>query len=102
MTSDLLKFAGAMGVWEFLRVFQRIMGMEHAPDEWCNSLTIPLYKRKGDALQCGKYRGLWLLEHGMKVWERVLNERLKHVTNAGENQFRFRLGKLTTGAIFIV
>ena len=25
-----------------------------------------------------------LLEHGMKVWERVLNERLKQVTNVGE------------------
>ena len=54
MTSNLLKFAGAMGVRELLRVFQGIMGVEHAPDEWRNSLPIPLYKGKGDALQCGK------------------------------------------------
>ena len=67
MTSDLLKFAGATGVREFLRVFQGIMGGEYAPDECRNSLTIPLYMGKGDALQCGKYRGLRLLEHGMKV-----------------------------------
>ena len=26
MTSDLLKFAGATGVWKFLRVFEGIMG----------------------------------------------------------------------------
>ena len=38
----------------------------------------------------------------MKVWERVLNERLKQVTNVGENQFGFRAGKSTAGAIFIV
>ena len=38
----------------------------------------------------------------MKVWERVLNERLKQVTNVGENQFGFRVGKSTAGAIFIV
>ena len=38
----------------------------------------------------------------MKVWERVLNERLKQVTNVSENQFRFRVGKLTAEAIFIV
>ena len=75
---------------------------EHAPDGWRNSLTIPLYKGKGDTLQCGKYRGLRLLEHGMKVWERVLNERLKQVTNVGKNQFGFRVGKSTAGAIFIV
>ena len=73
MMSDLLKFAGVMGVMELLRVFQGIMGEEHAPDEWRNSLTISIYKGNGDALQCGKYRGLRLLEHGMKVWERVLN-----------------------------
>ena len=78
------------------------MGGEHAPDEWGNSLTIPLYKGKRDALQGGKYRGLRLLEHGMKVWERVLNERLKQVTNVGKNQFGFRVGKSTAGAIFIV
>ena len=46
------------------------MGGEHAPDEWHNSLTILLYKGKGDAQQYGKYRGLTLLEHGMKVWEK--------------------------------
>ena len=57
MTSDLLKFAGATRVQELLRVFQGIMGGEHAPDEWRNSLTMPLYKGKGDALQCGKYNG---------------------------------------------
>ena len=41
-------------------------------------------------------------EHGMKVWERVLNERLKQVTNVNENQFGFRVGKSTAGTIFIV
>ena len=97
MMSDLLEFAGATGVRELLRVFQGIMGGEHVPDEWRNSLTIPLYKGKGDALQCGKYSGLRLLEHGMKVWGRVLNERLKQVTNVDENQFMFRVGKVFWG-----
>ena len=49
-----------------------------------------------------KVQGVTLLEHGMKVWERVLNERLKQVTNVGENQFGFRVGKSTAEAIFIV
>ena len=78
------------------------LGRGTCPDEWCNSLTIPLYKGKGDALQCGKYKGLRLLGHGMKVWEKVLNERLKQVTNFGKNQFGFRVGKSTAGAIFTV
>ena len=50
----------------------------------------------------GKYRGLRLLEHGIKIWEKVLYERLKHVTKVDENQFGFMAGKSTTGAIFII
>ena len=34
------------------------------------------YKGKGDALECGKYRGIRLLEQGMKLFEKVLEERL--------------------------
>ena len=74
LTSDMLKFAGRTGVLELLRVFQKILRNGTVPREWCDSLTIPLYEGKGDALQCGKYRGLRLLEHGMKIWERVLCE----------------------------
>ena len=105
MTSVLLKFAGTTGVRELLMIFQGTMGGEHKPDEWHNSLTVPLYKRKGDALQCGKYRGVQGVEI-VGAWheglETVLNERLKQVTNVGENQFGFRVLKSTAGAIFIV
>ena len=81
LTSDMLKYAGRMGVAELLIVFQKIMRSGTMPMEWGHSLTILLYMGKGDALQCGKYRGLrlLLLEHGMKIWENVLYERLKHV-----------------------
>jgi hypothetical protein len=40
-------------------------------------------KGKGDALQGlqgGKYQGVRLLEHGMKIFENVLKERLKRLT----------------------
>ena len=70
--------------------------------EWGHSLTVLLYKLKGDALQCGKYRRLRLLEHVMKIWERVLYERMNHVTKVVENQFGLKAWKSTTVAIFIV
>ena len=87
---------------ELLRVFQKIMRSGTVPTEWGLSLIIPLFNGKGDARQCGKYRGLRLLEHGMKTWERVFYKRLKHVTKIDENQFGFIAGKSTTGAIFII
>ena len=66
------------------------------------SLTIPLYKGKGDALECGKYRGLRLLEHGMKIYERILLNRLKMIVKVDEQQCGFTSGKSTTDAIFMV
>ena len=52
LTSEI---CGRTCVLEPLRVFQKIMKNGTVPREWCDSLTIPLYKWKGDALQCGKY-----------------------------------------------
>ena len=38
-------------------------------------LTAVVFKGKGDALECGNYRGIRLLEHSMKVREKILEER---------------------------
>ena len=38
-------------------------------------LTAVVFKGKGDALGCGNYRGIRLLEHSMKVREKILEER---------------------------
>ena len=53
-------------------------------------------------MDCGNYRGVRLLEHGMKVYEYVLERRLREIVDIGDYQFGFRQGRSTTGAIFIV
>ena len=45
------------------------------PKEWEESIILNLYKRKGDALDRGNYRGLKLTEQVMKVLEGVLETR---------------------------
>ena len=37
------------------------------PDDWKSSVVLPIYKGKGDPMECGSYRGIKLLEHAMKV-----------------------------------
>jgi hypothetical protein len=59
-------------------------------------------KRKGDALECGSYRGIKLLDHVMNVFERVLEERLRRRVSIDNMQFGFRSGRGTTDAIFII
>ncbi len=79
VTADLLKYAGETGVRELEKVFELIEAEERAPTEWGSSYTIPIYKGKGDAQLCGKYRGVRLLEHGMTSWEKILERKLRDI-----------------------
>ncbi len=45
------------------------------PEDWSKSWMVSIYKGKGDALECNSYRGIKLLEHAMKVFERVIEAR---------------------------
>ena len=65
------------------------------------SELVPIYKGKGDVLECSSSRGIKLLEHGMKVAERVLERRLKQTVEIDKMQFGFTPGTGTTHAIFI-
>ena len=51
-----------------------------------------VYKGKGDALTCSSYRGIKLLEHAMKVLERVIEGRLRKIVRIDSMQFGFMAG----------
>src|SRR5207244_8884791 len=70
--------------------------------DWCKSWMISIYKGKGDAMECGSYRGIKLLEHAMKVFERVTEARVRDRVKIDNMQFGFSPGKGTPDAIFIV
>ena len=72
------------------------------PCEWLTSNTVPLYKGKGDPMDCASYRGIRLLEHCLKIFENILYKRLLDHLYIGQYQYGFRSGKSTTGAIFII
>ena len=40
---------------------------------------VKVYKGEGDALKCGSYRGIKLLEHAMKVLVKVIEGRVKKI-----------------------
>ena len=61
-----------------------------------------MYKSKGDALDCGNYRGIRLLEHIMKVWKKMLEARLREMININENQLGFSPGKSTIDGLFML
>jgi hypothetical protein len=42
------------------------------------------------------------MSHTMKLWKRIIEHRLRGVTNVTENQFRFMSGRSTMKAIFLI
>jgi len=102
LRSELLQAAGKLAIRELSIIFNDLLEGKEIPKDWKDSITIPIYKGKGDAMDCGNYRGVRLLEHGMKVYEYVLERRLREIVDIGDYQFGFRQGRSTTGAIFIV
>ena len=71
------------------------------PDEWNQSVICPIYKNKGDPLDCKNYRGISLMSHCGKLYERILETRLRDkVENLlSESQCGFRPGRGTVDQI---
>jgi len=72
------------------------------PEDWKSSVVLPIYKGKGDPMECGSYRGIKLLEHAIKVVERIFEHRIRWHIDIDDMQFRLMKGRGTTDAIFIV
>ena len=88
------------GVDMLLDLLQKIFEQEKMPEEWRDSVIVPIFKEKGDIQDCGNYRGIKMISHTMKIWERVIDRRLREETTIGEEQFGFMPGRGTTDAIF--
>ena len=53
------------------------------PEKWRRSILVPIFKNKGDVQSCTNYRGIKLMSHTMKLWERRVTQ----------NQFGFMPGR---------
>ena len=72
------------------------------PAEWALRIVVLIFKGKGDIKSCSCYGAVKLLEHGMKVVERVLEKRLHRVVSVGEMQFGFMPVRGTNDVVFIL
>ncbi|CAK1577904.1 unnamed protein product [Parnassius mnemosyne] len=87
--------------WKWLSLFfGKLLQEEQIPEEWCSSILVPIFKNKGDVQNCSSYRGIKLMSHTMKVWERIIERRMREECEITQNQFGFMPGRGTTDAIF--
>ena len=72
------------------------------PEEWMLSSLVPIFKGKGDPLNPNSYRGIKLLEHAFKLYEKILDGHLRKVVDIDKMQLEFMPGRRTVDAVFVL
>ncbi|GJW99695.1 retrovirus-related pol polyprotein LINE-1 [Tanacetum coccineum] len=96
------KSLGDEGSFCLTILFNKIFSSARMPEEWRLSEVIPIFKNKGDVQVCSNYRGIKILGHTMKLWERMIQRRLRRETSVSENQFGFMPGRSSVEAIHLI
>ncbi|KAK3509090.1 hypothetical protein QTP70_020302 [Hemibagrus guttatus] len=96
---EVWKCLGEAAVEFLTSLFNRVLESKRMPEEW-RSVLVPIFKNKGDVQSCSNYRGIKLMSHTKKLWERVVEARLRKVVEICEQQYGFMPRKSTTDAIF--
>ena len=99
---EMLEMAGEVGVKWTGRLLNVCMQEGRIPKEWRMGLIVPIWKRKGDVHDPGKYRGITLLSQVLKLLERVLDARIRRRVEGdfGEEQQGFRKGRGTADGMY--
>ena len=99
---DMIIASGKFGVGVIKNLCQRVFDGKGMPEEWKISVVVSIFKGNGDVMDCGAYRRVKLLEHAMKIVERVLENRIRGLVTTDDMQFGFMSGKGTTHALFLL
>ncbi|EYC40245.1 hypothetical protein Y032_0623g776 [Ancylostoma ceylanicum] len=83
----------------FTAFFNKVVKEKMTPVDWQRSTTIPIWKRKGNPADCANYRPIRLLSHSMKIFERIIDRRIRDIIRVSTNQCGFVANCGTTDAI---
>ena len=82
-------------------ICKKVLDGFEMPGEWALSIVVPIFHGKGDIQNCSCYRAVKLLEHGMKVVKRVLENRPRIIVTFDEMQLDFMPERGTIDGVFI-
>ena len=83
-------------------IFNDILFKNKLPEEWMLSSLVPIFKGKGDPLNPNSYRGIKLLEHAFKLYEKILDGRLREVVDIDKMQYGFMPGRGILDVVFVL
>ena len=101
--AELFKVARDEVVEILVKLFNKLFDEGIYPDEWCESIILPLYK-KGDVNNTNNYRGISLCNISSKIYGVIINDRLQEWielnNTTGEYQAGYKHGYSTIDHIF--
>ena len=80
----------------------KVFNEEKIPEEWQKGEIIIIYKGKGEKGKCSNERGITLASNMGKVFERLINNRIKDEIRMTEAQAGGQVGKSTADHINIL
>ena len=99
LVAEMIQATGDIGTQWILDLCNGTVKEGSILEDWKSSVVLRIYKGKGDPMECGSYRGIKLLEHAMKVVERIFEHRIRQQNEIDDMQFGFMKSKGTTDAI---
>jgi hypothetical protein len=100
---ELIKAGGETLYSEIYRLICCIWNKEELPQQWKESIIVPIYK-KGDKTDCNNYREISLLSTSYKILSNILLARLISYVNEiiGDHQCGFHHNRSTLDQIFYI
>ena len=77
LVAEMIQATGDIGTQWILDLYNGILKKGSITEDWKSSVVLPIYNGKGDPKECGSYRGIKLLEHAMKIVERIFEHRIR-------------------------
>ena len=94
LVAEMIQSTEDIGTQWILDLCNGIVKEGCIPEDWKSSMVLPIYKGKGDPVECGSYRGVKLLENAMKVVERIFEDRVWQQIVIDDMQFGLLSGRI--------
>jgi len=90
LVEEMIQATGDIGTQCILNLCNGTVKEGCIPEDWKSSVVLPIYKGKGDPMECVSDRGIKLLEHAIKMVERIFEHRIRQQIYIDDMQFGFR------------
>ena len=98
---EMINASEKVGIDVMMKLCQRVLDGKGMPEAWNTKCDGANLQGKRNVTNCSVYRGVKLVERGMKIVKRVLEKTIRALV-IDDMQFGFMPGRGTRDALFVV